>query len=277
MNFLDKLDDGFYFGSGGLGDLLLLLSTFYDDIEKTNLIFWANDKNFIEETLTLFPKIDKKVIFDKWPHNFREQFQEITQHKGFKGKGHIPDNLDYRNEWLNNSDKYLNSIKIPFKHLQSFKYDFIKDCRFIGLSPFGSKVDSWKKKHLNQQEFYKVLDSLLIETDTKIVLLGSSKDKEENPLDNIHTLTRRVLDVRGQRLQDVFCWLNFIDELISTDTWQKTFTGLINIPTIVIKNRYSFKDDLIQRFGVDEDPGDKIFLNKKWNFKLINYGTFTNK
>ena len=49
----------FRIGNGGIGDALIFLSTFYDEIEEANIIFLANDPVLMEELFSLFPKRKK--------------------------------------------------------------------------------------------------------------------------------------------------------------------------------------------------------------------------
>src|SRR3954469_5918503 len=119
MNFLDKLGN-FYFGIGGVGDFLLLMSVCYDNESEFSILFWANDSKFIQNIANLFPKIKHKVIFQGWQPNPLDQYKKIIAHPNFKGKAHIPEELAYVEQWINNPNKYLSEIKKPFAYLKSF-------------------------------------------------------------------------------------------------------------------------------------------------------------
>lgn len=275
MEWLDKLA-AFYFGIGGFGDLLFLLSTFYDRNPESSIIFWANNKSFIEEAVTLFPSLNKKIVFQGWPHDFKKQFDEIVAHRNFKGKAHIPDDLKYVEEWEKKPEKYRKNVHIPFKFLQQkFSSPFKK--LDVGVAFQGSQTEFWKRKHLNEEEFHFALKYLRAIRDPfnyAIYVFGSLRDKIEFPL-NAEEENDNCVDYRDKSLEEQMKKLGECSELYSTDTWHKTFMMLIGKPSIVIKNRYEKgNQDLKLRFNSNVDPGDRIFLHNWPKMKLINFEDF---
>lgn len=282
VSYLDKLETGFRFGIGGLGDILLLLSSFYDDESEkySSIVFWANDKVSAKKFFDCFSScqkckkkngLDKIIIFEQWQPNPHQVFKEIVSHKNFKGKAHIPDELKFVEEWTLHADKYLSTINKPFKDLTT-RWKIPDDNQlYIGLMPFGSHTETWKQRTLSKEQIEQSIKSLLAKyPDAKIKLFGSEFDKQRFALEG----SDRVMDLRGREFSNVFTDINSLQHLYSVDTWVKTFAGLAGIPTTIIKSRYLQTPK--QKMGVDKDPSDNIFLDKKfWGFDFITVDELT--
>ena len=102
---IEKLNN-YYLGCGGFGDLLLTMSTFYDEIEKNDIVWFADNKKFIEEALNIFPKFQNKIVFTK-DNTFSSKWFKFANHEKCQGTGITPKNLDY-SEWkdVNIFEKY---------------------------------------------------------------------------------------------------------------------------------------------------------------------------
>ncbi|MEO6305148.1 MAG: hypothetical protein ABIP51_18460, partial [Bacteroidia bacterium] len=110
INALDKFSDyGFYISQGGLGDMLLTLSSVCKNQNnfQTNIVSFADD----ELTMRLFLNSLKEKLEIKKTLIFRggetiDQYNIIVNHPNFRGKAHLADNLDFYNEWDKNPKKY---------------------------------------------------------------------------------------------------------------------------------------------------------------------------
>lgn len=275
-NISDKIQLPFLFGIGGIGDFLLLMSDGkydWDMSENLGLIFWANNPVVIKELATLFPKIKKTIITPNYINGevrkTHQYFDEIISDKLFLTKAHIPDNLDYINEWYNcNVFKKYNIRRYP---------DWVVDWTILNkidseveysiYAPTGGSSDTdWKKKHIKKELFLKLLDE--DETPKRFVI---STEKELNEIygyDFIQLeLNKRNVGLFLDRRFDVlFSLIGKAKKVYSVDSWVKTFSAFANKPTILIESFY--EKSPFTAIGLDKDPGDCIFI-ENWGFEKI--------
>lgn len=277
--FLNKITKPFYFGSGGIGDALLLLSTFFDENKEQNegVIFWANEIEPVKKFFNEFSKTSQRfpnglefiAVMQGFGYHPQEEFQQIINHPLYRGKGHIPDNLDFVNEWANNADKYVSLFKKPFTALYQFgkpvlggPFEF-DEPQYVGIMPLGSQQDRWKNKSISTEETIRLINkhSGFV---NHVKLFGSESDKQRMPIESLKVNhPDKLFDCRGLSFADVFgellsCW-----KVISTDTWVKSFSALVDIKTEVIESEYLV--DVKSVFPtVGYDPADNIFLPKDW-------------
>ena len=256
LKFLDKLGK-YYTSCGGIGDLLICLSTFK---QKSSIIFWAgNNAAFANQFLEQFPQlIDKKVVFSGTPIVEPELFKAICSHENCLGTGHIPVDLNFVKNWYENPDYYLSEIQKPFLALKKFGS---VDEKAIGLSVFASQSESWKERNLNKEQTERIIGYIKNRWPGRKVCLSGSKD------DRTDADLTGVTDHRGVELNELFQRLNGLECMVSVDTWFKTWTGLCEIPTCTIKNRYVRTP--MQMMGVEIDPSDNIFLAPLFNFEFL--------
>lgn len=255
---LDKIGS-YFFGIGGIGDALILLSTFMSqDYDKNaSVIFWANDATTMREFFGQFQHLgflSRAIIFQGWQ---KQDFKLLTTHPNFRGKGHIPDELDYVKEWSTNSEQYLKTIhKKEFGNLLKKIFPASPSQHIVGIGVQGSNQDSWKRKSLNEKEFHELIDTVLRNPNDTIRLFGSGKNRIDLPIEE----SDRIQDLRGNGFS--FTEINECYKFISTDTWYKTYTGFIDTPTLVIRSEYLRMPQEV--FRQDTDPADAIFLNKEF-------------
>lgn len=283
-SILDKFTEGFYFSSGGIGDFLLLLSSIYKKQNNlnTNIIYWADNKEHIQQLINIFKKengIKKSLIYSGFQS--KEQYDCIIKHKYFKGKCHFPDNIQYVNEWYNNYEQYHSE----FDKRTNFINEFVdtsknnnKDKHIIGIGVFGSRKESHKIKHLNTEEFNILLQRLQTKyPDSLLYIFGSPIDKQEFPIDYNNINGKNIYDYRMEPLEDSLKYIIDCKLFYSTDTWYKTVTHFLNIPTTIIETTYEGMNDnnkkeyMEQLFGngIEHDAGNDIFLLHGWQFDFI--------
>jgi hypothetical protein len=197
-------------------------------------------------------------------------FEAIVKHKNFLGKAHIPDNLDYVNEWHKNYQRYRGTLHSPFLFLNTFTKNIHENKVPIGFSLWGSTSEPWKNRRLTQDETNKLLKKLtkIYGTNDPYIVFGSEADKS---IQIDQEFQGQIVDLRGNMdLKLVCAHLNECQEFYGVDTWLKTWRGLHADrfhSNFILKSRYQV--DINQVFpGVGYDPSDNIFL-KDWNFHLV--------
>lgn len=264
LSFFDKLSEGFYFGSGGIGDMIMLLSSMFDKIGTKNIVFWANDANTIKSFIEPFKYptklwgIKNAIIFNGYPNGYLDMYKGMIAHKNFKGKAHFPDDFKFRDEWYNNAEHYKNLCHFPIKHL--LQEDVTP--KAIGCMLYGSDVDKWKIKALTQQEFSDVLKRLVTLYGTKkpIYIFGAESEKQKQI---IPSSLHNVVDYRGIPFKQVLDKTHECEYFYCTDTWLKTWAMAIGRKSTVFKNTYTQSLFSVFGPGIMTDPGDKIFIDWK--------------
>jgi len=258
---LDKVGP-FVFSIGGIGDLLLLTNNCdFPDPQTLSIIFWAHNHILLREALESEPfgvKFIKKLVFQGWQS--KEEFDLIVSHKNFRGKGHVPDNMDFIGEWTNHADKYLGQINSRWSHDSSYS-----SSGPICVCLHGSNTETWKRRRATQEEQNKILKHLLDTTDKKIMLIGSPQDAINFP----PLIHERIVDARHLDFKSQFNNVMNASEVLSVDTWPKTLAGLMKKKCTVIRNEYLIPIKQIFESGVD--PSDNIFLAPKWNFQFTTF------
>lgn len=225
----------FYLGNGGIGDALLFLSTFYDEVDSANIIFLANQPSAVKELFDCFPKIERKLIIQ----NDFTWLKEFYGHPNCLGTGIIPKNLDYSAWYKANPFTDYGVKEFPeFMNLfEPIKVDPSKQQLFVQYQ--GSNIEGegkWRRLGRNTLiETQKLIDS------EKYHYIGG-----EDTLYNHKPLKRVIQEIRGS------------DLVISVDSFAKTVSAMSKIKTIVYDNMYSV--EYLDRFKDKIDYGHYIFL-----------------
>ena len=232
----------FYLGNGGIGDFLIFLSTFYDNNEKSNIIFLANNPDEIKSVARLFPKLDKKLILK----NSFDKLKEFYYNKNCIGTGILPKDLDYNNWYKVNIFKDYNVKEFPdFINLFEPKKIHGKQ---IFVQKFGSKADGELKHRILLES---TLDNLKKEySDYEFVFLD---------------------DFQGMSYSEIFSHIRGSDIVIGVDSFVKTFSAMSRINTIVYDNIYL--GDYLSNFKDNIDYGHYVFLFN-WNFITLRKQNF---
>lgn len=272
-NIGNKLNSKFLFGIGGLGDLLLLLSTkYYDELYEIGLVFWANNPNQLTNIINeCFPKIKNKLITKNYLNtNYaREYYNQIISDKNFLSKAHIPDNLNYIDEWskVNNVfDKY-NIQRYP-DWINNWKEN--KQENIIICPTGGSSDKNWKLKYIKENKLLEIIEQAENEKyNDKIIILSTIKEIQEyyNKAFIGKLLELGCSFALDLPYKDIFKLVSNSWRVYSVDSWIKTLSLLSGIDTVLIKSIYLKSPKEI--FNLDVDPADNIFISKEWNFLEI--------
>lgn len=263
-----------YAGCGGIGDALLTLAIAHENPDA-RIIFGASGHSR-EPVTQLFKTYGIDALITG---NFNGSSQgsmtwnAIFDSPNVKSCGHIPKNLDY-GEWVTNPQTYASKLVTRMPLVQKFgkMLNMRNTRRVIGLAPRGSDhVSTWKQRFLSRDEYNRLVAKLLA-TNATVMVFGSEADLQfygVYPDNNVifmnsnfavsHPAPKYPVTMRHM----LHC-INGCDEIISMDTWLKTYAGLASIPCRVIMNRN------YGRSTPNTDPSDKIFLDPSlWGFTLV--------
>lgn len=254
---LEVVDKPFYFGIGGVGDFLLLMASFYDDIESdTDVIFVCNNVNTIRDIMKQFPKIHRSWLY---PMNAfeksRDMWNLIVRHKLCRGTGATPCEFKYIEDWIecgrHTVFKYYGIKRNPnwCSKIEN-SYDM-----HITIQPNGG-IDSNRISNISKEELKKIVD--YIPNKYNIYLIGSKSDVEKY---GIIDSTRWITD-----FDQAFDKIRRAEFHIGVNSWCKTYSGLAGIKTYIYPSLYRIEP--LNLFGCVNDPSDYVFLKQGgWDFK----------
>lgn len=255
---IEVIENPFYFGIGGIGDFLLLMATFYDDVDSnTDVIFVCNNVNAIRAVSSQFPKIHRFWFYPLSAFNRTpEMWRLITRNNLCKGTGVTPKAFKYVEDWIecgksNVFDYY--GVKRNPEWAKS-----LGDHDHICVQPFGGSDDKTKKKEIPTYD----LDGIIVQNNmicTPVYLIGSEKDKER-----YHSSLDWITN-----FNDSFKSILTCKEFIGCDTWGKTLAGLAGKPVTIYPNQYEVGRGPMELFNHPVDPGNYVFLIG-WGFKNAN-------
>lgn len=264
-----------YAGVGGLGDALLTIAAAYND-PGSKVVFGSNSG--VKQTVAqLFDVFDIEVLLVRNFNGSSEGmavWNNIVEHAHCKSSVHIPKDLNYR-DWGINTNDYFDKItkRMPLIKILGKLVNPRATGNVVGLCPRGSDHTSvWKQRYLSRDEFNQIVKKLLEEKST-VIVFGSEDDlnyygvyQDNNVIfmnSNFavsHPAPRYPISMRH-----MLTAINACDQIISVDSWLKTYAALAGIPCKVIMNRYFGKSILDYA-----DPSDMIFLDTSiWNFDII--------
>jgi hypothetical protein len=256
----------FYFGIGGIGDFLLLMSTFYDDMRKDefDVIFVANDAITIGVLgRNIFHKLDNIFIVSIKNFDFQaDTFFNVLSENNCVGTGVTPKQFKYVSEWeeCGKTDvfDYYGVIKYP-RWCRTEKISNI-----ICIQPFGGGDDKTKKKEIPTDD----LDVLIAQCDLnkKIYMIGSSDDKKRFISNHSEETVEKIFWVDS--ICDAFGIAQYCSEFYGVDSWGKTVARMSDPNKKVVVYSNTYEDHSTQdMFGLDYDPGDNVFL-KDWDYEI---------
>lgn len=254
---LSVIDNDFYFGIGGLGDFVLLLSTFMDDVQDVDIIFVANNVKQIKEFSKNFvgPNCVRKIWlfpiqeFFKYP-NLEDAWDNIINHKHCQGTGVTPIKFDYFGDWENvsNSDVFeyygvKKDIKFIPKAIPLYKN--------ITIQPIGG-MDSNRISEMPREFIEGIIEKY--HDQYQIFLIGSPKDRDT--LGNIPN-ARWITD-----LWDSVHKIAMADFHVGVNSWAKSLSGILSVPTYIWPSTYRN----LNAYPNGKDPADWVFI-ENWGFK----------
>ena len=254
-SFISSNDSNYYLGFGGLGDALLLLATCWND-PKAKVIFFANQQPFIRQFFDLF-NVQIFLHDNVMGSNLAPQaYNLITKHPNFKQSAHLADYCNYE-DWRN-EEKYIKRIISYVPWIEKLGK---KEEETIILSPSGSQKCNHRQRHLSKDEFEK-----LVNKHEDIYAIGSLNDIHYYGLikrKGFHWLNSDKIyhwdeSIEKITIKDMVQIIHSAKQVISMDTWLKTYSLLCGIPTTVIETRWYG-----QYYPYGGDSTDWVFLNPK--------------
>lgn len=273
-NFLNN-NAAVYAGVGGLGDALLTIAAAYNE-PGSKIVFGSNGG--VKQTVAqLFDALGIEALLVRNFNGSSEGmavWNNIVEHIHCKSSVHIPKDLNYR-DWGVNTKSYFDKIvkRMPLIKIMGKLVNPRATGKVIGLCPRGSDHTSvWKQRYLSKDEFNRMVKKLLEEKAT-VIVFGSEDDlnyygvyQDNNVIfmnSNFavsHPAPRYPISMRH-----MLTAINACDQIISVDSWLKTYAALAGIPCKVIMNRYFGKSVLDYA-----DPSDMIFLDASvWGFDIV--------
>lgn len=261
-----------YITFGGVGDLLLLLAESYKDI-NAKIIFMANTSSrvFGEEFLKYFKKNYIALPNMMGTSTANQIIHSLKSLDRLQPSAHLADNLDYK-DWKINTNKYKEKLTLKTDWLNEI--GILKDSqKHIVICPSGSNRSEQRQRYILPDEYLAIVHKYL-KNNYIVYSSGSEKDMSDYPFINnpnhFWLLSNKTVDYKKNSKShsfDMFLkFINSAEEIVSTDTWLKTYSLLVGIPTKVIINRN--KGEYIPA-GLD--PSDYIFLNPEFWSKLSLY------
>jgi hypothetical protein len=278
FNYL-SVHDNIYASCGGLGDALLILAA-SSKTPDSKIIFGASH-HARDAVNQLFKAYGTEALV---VNNFNGSGQGVmTWNTIFDSPkvvscGHIPRDLNY-GDWGANPQKYVSKLvtKLPLIKKFGKMLNLRNTKKVVGLSPRGSEhIAHWKQRFLSRDEYNRVVANLLKENAT-VLVFGSESDLGHYgvyPDNNVifmnsnfavsHPAPKYPITMRY-----MLSCVNGCDEVISVDTWLKTYASLADIPCRMIMNRVQ------GRSTPNADASEYIFVNPAlWGINVVPLESF---
>lgn len=248
-----------YLGFGGVGDAMLLLGACWNN-PRAHSVFFANNPALTKDFFRLFgvtATVMANVMGTPMANIAQKRLQKLST---FKQSAHLADDCYYE-DWRN-EDKYISRI---INYIPQWRSKFgLLAKNLIAIAPSGSHRDNSRQRYLEKHE-YESLVRKYLNQGYEVYGIGSDKDWREYhmPEKGVWWATNRILrdwqgNIKNHELADMLRIINSATEVISMDTWMKTYSMIAGIPTTVIATRWHEK-----YLNYGEDVTDWIFLNPK--------------
>ena len=252
-----------YMALGGIGDLLLILATCYDQ-KNPKVLFLANNPAsvFVKNLFKFFNiphLIHKNLMGTHWCNLVYDKFIKMPS---FKTSAHLADGLNY-GDWYN-LEKYAPRIRNNTNWDELVGHNKLFSEKYVILCPSGSWKNESRRRYLSLEE-YRIVVTKLLQKKYKIVTTSDENDLKTYglfPNQNCVWMTNNhIISFDGSKKEIDFKTflqtINSANQHISMDTYLKTLVLLMNKEVKVIKTRFNgnYLED-----GVDSS--DKIFLDK---------------
>lgn len=268
------LHGNIYVVFGGVGDLVLVLAECYKD-KTAKVIFFANSTaaefgkyflNFFQVNSMIHPNVMGSKIANQVVAYLKDTGR-------LQPSAHLADNL-YYGDWYLNTEKYKNRMKRYANWVEDVGFiEEYKNKKTLILGPSGSFRAYQKQKFLSNEEYVAIVNHYLKNNYT-VISTGADKDysfySKINHENHLWIMANKMVLKNGieipLKFNEFIKIINSATEVISVDTWLKTYTSLAGLPTKVIPNRSSNE---WMPFGAD--PSDYIFINEDFwpSMKLV--------
>jgi len=240
-----------YYHFGGVGDALLLLSTFYENSPEQTIVSFANSIPALKSFFKAFPKLNhiyflqipEDPILNSYVRNLLPGFSNVL------GNGVTPTD-SYESEWNEeiNIFKDYGVNKNP-KWCKDFEAKNLEDFQ-VTIAPMGSNFGMFKSKRniIDPDNWGKIIEFLTTQK-IKPIIIGVPTEEESFPI------LSGCINKRSYSFEEQMGIISSSDIFIGADSWGKTFSALAGIPTIVFQPMYG--NDLRNW----KDNSDYVFLN----------------
>lgn len=253
-----------YLTFGGVGDLVLLLAECYND-KSGKVLFFANQPSveFANHFLSYFG-LKSFISPNIMGTRTANQIHDVLEKTGrLKNSQHLAKNLDY-GDWRKNAYGYETRIKNTTTWMKDIgKLDYLNNAKVMIIAPCGSIRNTGKQRYLTPEEYVAVVN-IYLSKGWIVYSVGSEKDfdfypfiKNDKHMWLMADKTINSNNVINKHHFEIFLkTINSAKEVISVDTWLKTYTLLAGIPTKVIESKFH---GAYMPFG--HDSSDYIFIN----------------
>lgn len=254
---LKNVEKEYFFGIGGIGDFLLLMSEMYDLCEQDqyDVVFVCNNMNTIRRIAKLFDRVERFWLFPRSAFILDKGIWDKIE-KSAKGTGVTPYQFRYVDDWIkcgkSNVFEYYGINLRPDWATRITDKQLTRPC--VVIQPFGGDNDLTKKKEIPYKDLCDEIEKFEL-NGWDIVLIGSEEDTKKHGLLSEY---KWVVDFK-----DSYYTILKANKFIGTDSWGKTLAGLAGISTKIYSNKYDYP--LENMFGHSIDPSDYVFL-KDWGF-----------
>ena len=259
-----------------MGDLILLLACCYED-PNAQVVFFANggSLSFCKQILEFFNLehyISKNLMGSK---SAAVVYDMMTSKINFKPSAHLSRGLDFA-DWSRDINYYKDRMvfKTDWKERIGINSNF-HNKKTILIQPAGSTRIKNRQRYLEQHE-YEILLNKFLDLDYNVITCGSDYDADfykwkPNHHKSWFLNSNKIIGYKFKSAINMKTFLqtiNSAEKIISMDTWIKTYTLLIDMPTYVINNRSHG-----QYLNYGTDSCDYIFINKDlWeNLHLLKF------
>jgi len=258
-------DQNIYLNFGGVGDLILLLAECYKD-KNSIVVFFCNghSKTFAEEILEFFNidyHIHDNIMGTRMANVVYDTFYSTGR---LKQSAHLSEGLNF-NDWKGRENFYQQNMVLETDWINHFgSISELKNKKNLVICPCGSFKSSHTQRYISAEEYTRIVNCYL-EKGYNIFATGGEKEKQSFPqLPNkscYWMTTEKIYDSNGKitpiTISTFFKYINSASEVISMDTWLKSYSALAGIPTKVILSR---RNGRYMNYG--EAVDNYMFLNK---------------
>lgn len=246
---------------GGAGDALLTIAACYRQ-PRVRVLFCANEDKFAPQFFPLFdvPVLVRGGVIMGQPIA-AQIYARLKGMVNFHHSAHLPEGLDI-NDWGNDPYKYRERLvrSLPWVH----DLGAVQHPRpAVVICPSGSSQDPRRQRYLSVEE-YRAVVARYLRDDFLVYTTGSPAHQAQYGLYpdpscfwlSSSGIIRHDGASRQGDLRSMLQVINGAAEVVSTDTWLKTYSLLCGIPTKVVLNRFNGHYRM-----VGSDQSDPIFLN----------------
>ncbi|MCC6952487.1 MAG: glycosyltransferase, partial [Deltaproteobacteria bacterium] len=224
----------FQFHFGGVGDALLLMSTFGDRAADQRIFSISTSPAATRAFFEEFPNLGEVYIapFPKRAESAMVARAIIRRVPGFLGAGVTPIGA-HDDEWNDSLDIF---VRYGVQRSPLWAREFIKPSKsglHAVIAPKGSERDmSTGKRNVIDPALWQPLLDLLVSEGWEVSVIGVPEERAMYPS------KAGVDDRRSYRFGEQMSLVASCDLLISADSWAKTFRGLLDAPAVVFPPLY---------------------------------------